>query len=156
MGGCLCVRLPVKQMLETGIGGVKTCRTLEGGGLAPKVAPQRLGLLIPELAILYRISVESGEFQGPLEIQNFHPPLIFRDATPPCQSPRMGRLPVKKMDMSSISLVAGTVKSPLVPACASDSPEDILHCCLSNGSKTTLTKPANSEFALSGAFRICS
>ena len=37
--------------LETGIAGVKTYRTLEGAGLAPKVAPRRLGLLTPELAI---------------------------------------------------------------------------------------------------------
>ena len=58
---------------ETGIGGVKTYRTLEGGGIAPKVAPRTLGLLDPKLAICYRISVERGQFRGPLEIRNFHP-----------------------------------------------------------------------------------
>ena len=62
------------KSLETGIGGVKTYRTLEGGGeLAPKVAPRKLGLLTPKLAIFYRISVEKGQIQGPLKIQNFHP-----------------------------------------------------------------------------------
>ena len=46
---------------ETGTGGVKTYRTLEGGGtpplaeLAPKVAPRRLGLLTPN----WRFSIES-------------------------------------------------------------------------------------------------
>ena len=43
--------------------------------LAPKVVPRRLGLLTPKLAIFYRISEERGRFQGPLETQNFHPPL---------------------------------------------------------------------------------
>ena len=62
---------------ETRRGGVKMRRTLEGGGLilAPKVAPRRVGLLTPKLAILYRISVERGQFLRPLEIQNSHPPL---------------------------------------------------------------------------------
>ena len=45
--------------------------------------PRRLGLLTPKSAIFYRISVEVGQFQSPLEIQNSHPPLIFRDLTPP-------------------------------------------------------------------------
>ena len=54
-----------------GYGGVKTCQTLEGGGFAPKVAPQKLGLLAPKLAIFYSISVERDQFQGPLKIQNF-------------------------------------------------------------------------------------
>ena len=38
----------------TGIGGVKTYRTLEGGELAPKVAPRKLGLLTPN----WRFSIE--------------------------------------------------------------------------------------------------
>ena len=42
--------------------GVKTYRTLEGGREL-KVAPRRLGLLHPKLAIFYRISVERGQFQ---------------------------------------------------------------------------------------------
>ena len=42
-------------ILETGIGGVKTYRTLEGGELAPKVAPRRLGVLTPN----WRFSIES-------------------------------------------------------------------------------------------------
>ena len=46
-----------------------------GRGLAPKVGPWRLGLLTPKLVNFYRISVARGQFQGPLEIQNFHPPL---------------------------------------------------------------------------------
>ena len=38
---------------ETGIGGVKTYRTLEGGGeLTPKVVPGKLGLLTPEMNFL--------------------------------------------------------------------------------------------------------
>ena len=41
---------------ETGIGGVKTYRTLEGGGeLAPKVAPRKLGLLTSK----WRFSIET-------------------------------------------------------------------------------------------------
>ena len=71
---------------ETGIGGggVKTYRTLEGGGeLAPKVAPRRLGHLTPKLAIFYRISVEKGQIQGPLIIQNSPPPSNFRRFDPP-------------------------------------------------------------------------
>ena len=43
--------------------------------LAPKVAPRRLGLLAPKLAIFYRVSAKRGRCQGPLEIQNVHPPL---------------------------------------------------------------------------------
>ena len=54
-------------------------KATEGGGeLTPKVAPRKLGLLTPKLATFYRISVERGQFQGPLEIQNFHPPSNFR------------------------------------------------------------------------------
>ena len=49
------------NFLETGIGGVETVLNAEGGGTRPpKVAPQRLGLLTPKLAISYRISVERG------------------------------------------------------------------------------------------------
>ena len=56
-------------------GGQNAPKMLEGGGeLAPKVAPRRLGLLTPKLAIFYRISVESGPFRGSLDIQNCHPP----------------------------------------------------------------------------------
>ena len=43
-------------------------------GIAPKVAPRRLELLDPNLAIFYRISVERGQIRGSLEIRNFHPP----------------------------------------------------------------------------------
>ena len=68
---------------ETGIGGVKTYRTLDGGELAPKVAPPKLGLLTPKLAIFSRKSEERRQFQGPLEIQNFHPPSNFRRFDPP-------------------------------------------------------------------------
>ena len=38
---------------------------VEGGELAPKVAPRRLGLFTPKLTIFYRISVETSQFQGP-------------------------------------------------------------------------------------------
>ena len=58
--------------------------TLEGGELAPKVVTLRFGLLTPQLAIFYRISVERGEFWGPLEIQNsLSPPSNFRRSDPP-------------------------------------------------------------------------
>ena len=65
---------------ETGIGGVKTYRTLGGGGeLAPKVAPRRLGALTPKLAIFERISVE-----GALESSKVSPPPSnFRRFDPP-------------------------------------------------------------------------
>ena len=46
-------------------------------------------LLLPKLAIFYRISVERSQFQGPLEIQNYHPPLIFGDLTPPIPVPNL-------------------------------------------------------------------
>ena len=64
---------------ETGIwGGQNVPNARWGGGeLAPKVAPRRLGLLTPKLKIFYRISVERGQFQGALEIQNFHPLIAF-------------------------------------------------------------------------------
>ena len=56
-------------------GGGQNAPDARGGGeLAPKVAPRRLGLLTPKLAILYRISVEKGRIQGPLKIQNLPPP----------------------------------------------------------------------------------
>ena len=55
-----------------------------GGELAPKVAPRRLGLLTPKLAIFYRNSVERGQSQGPLGNSKFFtPPLIFEDFTHP-------------------------------------------------------------------------
>ena len=56
-------------------GGQNVPNARGGGGLAPKVAPRKLGLLTSKLAIFYRNSVERGQFQGPLEIQIFHPPL---------------------------------------------------------------------------------
>ena len=70
---------------ETGIGGVKTYRTLEGGGtcLESCLPLENLDFLTSKLAILYRNSVERGQFQGPLEIQNFHPPSNFRRFDPP-------------------------------------------------------------------------
>ena len=63
------------QIRDRDRGGVKTYRTLEGGGeLAPDSCPSKAWTFDPKLAIFYRISVEGGQFQGPLEIQNFHPP----------------------------------------------------------------------------------
>ena len=79
----LSLSLSLSLFSETGIGGVKTYRTPEGGGLAPKVAPRKLGLLAPKLAIFYRVSVEKGQIQGPLKIQYFHPPSNFRRFGPP-------------------------------------------------------------------------
>ena len=65
-------------------GGSKNVPNARGGGeLAPKVAPRRLGLLTPKMAIFYRISVERGQLQGPLKIQNFHPHSNFRRFDPP-------------------------------------------------------------------------
>ena len=64
-------------------GGVKTYRTLEGGGTRPESCPSKLGLLTPKLAIFYRISVEKGQIQGPLKIQNFHPSNFRRFDPPP-------------------------------------------------------------------------
>ena len=62
---------------ETGIGG-QNVPNAKGG------SPRRLGLLTPKLTIFSGISVERGQFQEPLEIQNFYPPpLIFGDLTPP-------------------------------------------------------------------------
>ena len=67
-----------------GRGGVKTYRTLEGGGeLAPKVAPRRLGLLTLKSAIFFRISVEGGQFRGPWKFKIFTPPSNFRRFDPP-------------------------------------------------------------------------
>ena len=65
------------------MGGQNVPNARGGGELALKVAPRRLGLLTPKLRIFYRISVERGQFQGPLEIQNFHPPSNFRRFDPP-------------------------------------------------------------------------
>ena len=47
------------------------------GELAPKVARQRLGLLISKLRIFfYKMYVERAQCQGPLKFKNFHlPPL---------------------------------------------------------------------------------
>ena len=73
---------------ETGTGGgSKRTEGYRGGELTPKLAPRRLGLLTPKLAIFYRISVGRGKFQGPLEIQNFHPPSNFfgDEFSPPLQ-----------------------------------------------------------------------
>ena len=39
------------------------------------------GRKLPELTVVYRISVERGQFQGHLKIRNFHPPLISGDLT---------------------------------------------------------------------------
>ena len=64
-------------------GGQNVPNARGGGELAPKVVTRRLGLWTPKLAIFYRISVENFEFQGPLEIQNFHPPSNFRRFDPP-------------------------------------------------------------------------
>ena len=62
-------------------GGIKAYRTLEGlEELASKIA---LGLSNPKLRIFSRISVDRGQFQGPLRIQNFQPPLYFRRFQPP-------------------------------------------------------------------------
>ena len=76
--------VPVRFLSETGIGGGSNVLNARGGGeLAPKVAPRRLGLVTPTLATFYRISSEKGQIQGPLKIQNFHPPSNFRRFDPP-------------------------------------------------------------------------
>ena len=54
-----------------------------GGELAPNVAPWRLGLLTPKSAIFCRIFVERDQFQGSLEIQDFHLLSNFRRFEPP-------------------------------------------------------------------------
>ena len=54
-----------------------------GGELTPKVAPRELGLLTPEVTIFHRISVERGQFRGPLKIRNVQPPSTNGDLTPP-------------------------------------------------------------------------
>ena len=65
-------------------GGGNALNPREGGELAPKVAPLKLGLLTPKLTVFYRISVERGQFQEPLEIRKFSsPPLNFGDLIPP-------------------------------------------------------------------------
>ena len=71
---------------ETGIGGVKTYRTLEGGGTRPESCPCKAWtfFLTPKLRIFYRNSVRKGQISGAPKSQNFHPPpLIFGDLTPP-------------------------------------------------------------------------
>ena len=72
------ILLFARMQSETGTGGVKTYRALEGGGLAPKVAPRRLGFLTPKLATFYRISVERGQYQGP---SNFRIPVSNTEFT---------------------------------------------------------------------------
>ena len=67
-------------------GGVKTYRMLEGG-TRPESCPSKTWTLTPKLTIFYRISVERGQFQGPLEIKNFHPPHDFRRFDPPLSLP---------------------------------------------------------------------
>ena len=80
----LAVEILNGALTKTGIGeGSKRTERRMGGELAPKVAPRRLGVLTPKLAIFLRISVERCQLQGPLRIQNFRPPLIFGDLTPP-------------------------------------------------------------------------
>ena len=65
-------------------GGFQNLPNARGGELAQKVAPRRLELFTPTLAIFYRISGERGQFQGPLEIQKFHPPPFnFQRFEPP-------------------------------------------------------------------------
>ena len=61
---CFCLPSDCRRCLEE-VGdrarGVKTYRTLDGGGegLALKISPRRLGLLTAKLAIFYRISFNS-------------------------------------------------------------------------------------------------
>ena len=74
---------------ETGIRGVKTYRTPEGGWNSPQKLPL-VGLLTPKLAILYRISVKRCPFPpipGPLSgargNSKFPSPPFFRRFDPP-------------------------------------------------------------------------
>ena len=56
--------------------GVKTYRTLEGGGDSPrKLSWENAWTSGPKLRIFYRISVERAQIQGPPKIETFHPPL---------------------------------------------------------------------------------
>ena len=68
------------------------------GGTRPKVAPRRLGLLIPKVAIFYWISVERGQFQGPWRFK-ISPPSNFRRFHPPLsRSPILFRLGLKLLN----------------------------------------------------------
>ena len=55
-----------------------------GGGDSPRKLPlEDMDFCPPKLAIFSRIPVEGGQFQGPLEIQNFHVPSSCRRFDPP-------------------------------------------------------------------------
>ena len=61
---------------ETGIGGVKTYRTLEGGGeLAPKVVLAKLGLLTPQIEDFLEKLCRKGSNFGTPENSKFSPHL---------------------------------------------------------------------------------
>ena len=75
--------LPLWLIGDWDWGGQNVLNPRGGGELTLKVAPRRLALLTSKLAISYRNSVERGQFQGALKIQNFHPPSNFRRFDPP-------------------------------------------------------------------------
>ena len=58
------------------------------GGTRPESCPSKTWTFDPKIDDFYRISVERGQFQGPLEIQKFPPPVIFGDLTPLSRSPK--------------------------------------------------------------------
>ena len=80
--------------METGRGGQTVLNARGGGGGRNRPENSRsLGILTPKLMGFFfsRISVERGQFQGPLKIRNLHPPLIFGDFPPPPIPPNKSR-----------------------------------------------------------------
>ena len=107
-----------------------------GGGTRPKIVLAKLGLLTPKLAILYRISVESGQFGGPWILKIFNPPLIFGDLTPPIPASKSEGATQKvfvhvQVTSGLVRVIAtcGEICSPCRPRCACDSGLCwLLHC----------------------------
>ena len=74
----------ISKRSETGIGGVKTYRTLEGGGTRPESCPWKAWTFDPQIGdFLWNLCRKGLNFGRPWKFEIFTPPRIFGDLTPP-------------------------------------------------------------------------
>ena len=102
---------PEKARSETGIGGVKTYRTLEGG-TRPESCPRKAWTFDPRIEDFHQNICRKGSISGaPPKIRNFHHPSYFFwrfDPPPPPMIPVSNK---KRLDrQSSASLAQGRCK----------------------------------------------
>ena len=68
-------KITTARLSQTGIGGGQNVPNARGRGNRPESCPSKTWPFDLQIGDFFGNSVERGQFQRPLEIQNFHPPL---------------------------------------------------------------------------------